>query len=79
MCKNINIELWFAISIELNHFLGRLKPLLPILLFVTFRQHLLPFPRHIFECTQNGVVSYTVKNPKSQWRFGVFIVKFEHI
>ena len=34
--KKINIELWFEISVEGNHFLVRLKPLLPILLFVTF-------------------------------------------
>ena len=54
--------------------------MLPILLFVTFfQQHLLPFPKHILECTQNGVVPYTVKHPKSQWRSGVFIVNFEHI
>ena len=45
-----------------------------------FRQHLLPFPKHIFECFRNGVVPYTVKNPKSLWRrSGVFIVNFEHI
>ena len=54
--------------------------MLPILFFVTFfQQHLLPFPKHILECAQNGVVPYTVKNPKSQWHSGVFIVNFEHI
>ena len=35
MCKKINTEFWFEISVEWNHFLVRLKPLLPILLFVT--------------------------------------------
>ena len=46
--KKKNIELWFEISVELNHFLVRLKPLLPISLSVTFfPQHLLPFPKHI--------------------------------
>ena len=46
--KKIHILLWFDISVELNHFLVRLKPLLPILLFVTFfPQHLLPFPKHM--------------------------------
>ena len=79
MEKKINIELWFEILDELNQFLVQLKPLPPILLFVTFfRQHL-PFSKHIFECTRNGVVPYTVKNPKSQWRSGVSIVNFEHI
>ena len=46
--KKINIRLWFEISVELNHFLIRLKPFLPISLFVTFfPQHLLPFPKHM--------------------------------
>ena len=46
--KKIHILLWFDISVELNHFLVRLKPLLPILLLVTFfPQHLLPFPKHM--------------------------------
>ena len=46
--KKIHILLWFDISVELNHFLVRIKPLLPILLFVTFfPQHLLPFPKHM--------------------------------
>ena len=47
--KKINTEHWFEILVQLNHFLVRLKPLLPILLFVTFfPRHLLPFPKHIF-------------------------------
>ena len=33
MCKK-KIELWFETSVEWNHFLARLKPLLPILVFV---------------------------------------------
>ena len=41
-----------------------------------FRQNLLPFQKHIFECTRNVAEPYTVKNPKSQWRSGVFIVKY---
>ena len=46
--KKIHILLWFEISVELNHFLIRLKPFLPISLFVTFfPQHLLPFPKHM--------------------------------
>ena len=46
--KKIHIQLWFEISVELNHFLIRLKPFLPISLFVTFfPQHLLPFPKHM--------------------------------
>ena len=47
--KKINIELWFEISVEWNHFLVRLKPLLPIYIFVNFfLQQLLPFPKYIF-------------------------------
>ena len=30
MWKELNIEIWFEISVKLNHFLVRLKPLLPI-------------------------------------------------
>ena len=53
----------------------------PILLLQLFLTTCPTFPEtHIFECTQNGVVPYTVKNPKSQCRrSGVFIVDFEYI
>ena len=34
--KKKSIEIWFEILVERNHFLVRLKFLLPILLFVTF-------------------------------------------
>ena len=64
MCKKkkiINIELWFEISLEWNHFLVRLKPLLHIL-FVTFLTTSPTFPEaHIFDILlkilkNNGVV-----------------------
>ena len=80
MPKKINFELWFEILVELNFFLVRLKPLLHIL-FVTFLTTSPIFPKtHIFKCTQNGVVPYTVKNPKSELHpSGVYIVNFDHI
>ena len=62
-----NIKIWFEILVEWNQFLVRLKFLLPILLFVTFSTTSPTFPEtHIFACTRNGVVPYTVKNPQSQ-------------
>ena len=48
------------------HRLSSVKTLAPYFTFCNFFRHLLPFPKHIFEWTRNGVVPYTLKNPKSR-------------